>query len=195
MYYDKMRRNINFERKRILIFTNTSFWSQVDPNTWVTSIGTLLGSLIGALLGALGALFAVKKQLEAEKENKNSLYMKKYFLMSDKIESVLSKFEKLYDDYWNCEQNSKNLPMLTLLLDNVIKQCNDILHDQIPLEKFYSHYKLYDTLINLDIYLLAYQENELTKERKQNLKEEINKLRKIHNEIVRESGYDLPETE
>jgi len=41
---------------------SAGFWSQVSPDAWVTSVGTLLGALIGALLGGIYASRIYEKQ-------------------------------------------------------------------------------------------------------------------------------------
>lgn|GEM_PF-5609336 len=49
---------------------STEFWGSISPDAWLSSIGTLIGAFLGAALAGVFAVYAVKKQLQHDSDNR-----------------------------------------------------------------------------------------------------------------------------
>ncbi|GAQ18536.1 hypothetical protein OPHB3_2477 [Oceanobacillus picturae] len=138
------------------------FWSQVTPDAWVTSIGTLLGALFGALLGALGAFIIVNKQIKEQRSKETLNFTKEYTYKGYFLEIIIKDTEKLLNNLTEYEKNVKHIEGYLKLIKKIFRQIVSMPKSLIPINKFGYYEELIILLTELEVILSIYEDWFLT---------------------------------
>lgn len=73
------------------------FWSEVTPDAWIQTVGTIIGSFLGAYLAGKYAINVMKEQFRRQQRDKNEEFIKQITNFSISVRIILREFGEILD--------------------------------------------------------------------------------------------------
>ncbi|MFZ7826922.1 hypothetical protein ACO1DI_28385 [Priestia sp. 40] len=73
------------------------FWSEVTPDAWIQTIGTIIGSFLGAYLAGKYAINVMKEQFRRQQKDKNEEFIKQITNFSSSVRVIIFEFGEILE--------------------------------------------------------------------------------------------------